>query len=81
MGMAAILINRPKPFVQIFNPPLVSEEKSFKGEDGMDEWTMRSDYNSSSSAFGSGELKTMVFSDKLDLLVRFVSLVISFSGQ
>ena len=48
MGMAAILINRPWPFVQIFNPPLtegftwslkkivpgVSEEKSFKGVDG-----------------------------------------------
>ena len=48
MGMAAILINRPWPFEQIFNPPLtegptwhlkkiglvVSEEKYFKGVDG-----------------------------------------------
>ena len=48
MGMAAILLNGPWPFVQIFNPPLiygsawsvkkfgpgVSEEKSFKDVDG-----------------------------------------------
>ena len=47
MGMVAILINRPKPFVWIFNPPQtegsmwslkktdqgVSEEKYFKGVD------------------------------------------------
>ena len=53
MGMAAILINGPRPFVQMFNPPLtegfrrtlkkigleVSSEKLFKG-------------------VGSGELKT-----------------------
>ena len=51
MGLAAILINLPWPFVQIFNPPLtegstwslkkigpgVSEEKSIKGVDGL--WT------------------------------------------
>ena len=51
MGMVAIVINGPWPFVQIFNPPLtegtkrnlkkigqaVSEEKLFKG---MDERTM-----------------------------------------
>ena len=50
MGMAAILINGPRPFVQIFNPqftegsrrnlkkigPGVSEEKLFNGVDG---WT------------------------------------------
>ena len=48
MGMAAIFINRPWPYVKIFNPPLtegswwhlkkigpgVSEEKLFKGVDG-----------------------------------------------
>ena len=48
MAMAAILINGPWPFVQIFNPfltegstgslkkigPGLSEEKSFKGLDG-----------------------------------------------
>ena len=47
MGMAAILINGPRLFVQIFNPPLtegsrrklkkigpwISEEKLFKGVD------------------------------------------------
>ena len=47
-GMAAILINGPRPFVQIFNPPLtkgtrrnlknigpgISEEKLFKGVEG-----------------------------------------------
>ena len=38
MGMAAILINGPWPFEQIFNLLLISpgfsEEKSFKGLDG-----------------------------------------------
>ena len=48
MGMAAILINGPRPFVQIFNPSstevsrkkmkkigsVVSEEKLFKDVDG-----------------------------------------------
>ena len=48
MGMAAILINGPWPFVQIFNPTLTEgstwswkkigpEKKSFKG---VDRWRM-----------------------------------------
>ena len=71
-GMAAILINEQWLFEQIFNPPLTEgstwnmkiksgpgvSEKSFKGVyGGMNgRWTA-SDHNSSSWAFGSGELK------------------------
>ena len=62
MGMAAILINGPRPFVEIFNLPLtedstwnlkkigpgVTEEKSFKGVDGRRR--TESDHNSLSWA-------------------------------
>ena len=67
MSMAAILITGPWPYEQIFNVPLaegskfkkigsgVSGEKTFKDVDGRRQ--MASDHNSSSWAFGSGELK------------------------
>ena len=69
MGMAAMLVMRPRPFEQFFFPkgpgvcilnlvaigPVVSEEKSFEIVDGR---TTEIAYTiSSPGAFGSGELK------------------------
>ena len=70
MGMVAILISGPWPFVQLSNPPLskgstwnlkkigpgLSEEKSFKDVDGRG---TASDHNSSPWAFSSGELNNI----------------------
>ena len=67
MGMTAILINRPRPFVQIFNPPLtegsrrnlkkiylwVSEEKLFKG---VDRWTTQDGAKNIGPVFFMGSL-------------------------